>query len=374
MRNYYSGCCEGEPIVGRIVYGEKFPFGVVSKETYTADISKITADISTMRENLTTVSINVSNMTKRIDDVSSEMVRANNAIDSLRDSSSRDAAEIAAIKASLQDVKAECANNSATINNLTNRISSIELGMSNLRNQQLTMNENLNERIDSVSNNMSIIRETVQTVQRDLNELSVDTASRIASLNQRIENMEGEDSVEILNFIASPHTAERGSTVNVTLNWSIKGNAALTTVNGEAVAGTVMTDANVTTDKEYTIAVTDKKGITSVKKASVSFINNIYWGAHSGSDISAGLVKSLSNSELSGKKSRTISVSPKAEYVYYAYPKRLGTSTFTVGPLTGGFEEPVTVVISNSSGYAEDYYVYKSVQGTLDGNINITVD
>ena len=48
------------------------------------------------------------------------------------------------------------------------------------------------------------------------------------------------------------------------------------------------------------------------------------------------------------------------EYIYYAYPKRLGTSEFMVNDFTGGFEDPAIVSIDNHSEFYEDYYVYRS--------------
>ena len=48
MRNTYT-CCGGDPVIGRIVYGEKFPFGTVSKETYESGIEAVNTEIGDIR-------------------------------------------------------------------------------------------------------------------------------------------------------------------------------------------------------------------------------------------------------------------------------------------------------------------------------------
>ena len=56
------------------------------------------------------------------------------------------------------------------------------------------------------------------------------------------------------------------------------------------------------------------------------------------------------------------------EYIYYSYPKRLGTSEFEINGFVGGFEDPTIIAIDNHSEYEEDYYVYRSankISGTF---------
>ena len=92
----------------------------------------------------------------------------------------------------------------------------------------------------------------------------------------------------------------------------------------------------------------------------MDFVNHIFWGVSASANQTEGTVKALDNTELSNVRARTITVSANNEYIYYAYPKRLGTSEFRVNGFTGGFENPAIVSIDNHSGYDEDYYVYRS--------------
>lgn len=54
MRNTYT-CCDGDPVIGRIVYGEKFPFGTVSKETYESGMEAVNTEIGNIRNAVNTL-------------------------------------------------------------------------------------------------------------------------------------------------------------------------------------------------------------------------------------------------------------------------------------------------------------------------------
>ena len=99
----------------------------------------------------------------------------------------------------------------------------------------------------------------------------------------------------------------------------------------------------------------------------VSFFNNIFYGV---SDKASGYTESdvegLAGVVISNTKGRTFTVTPGAtEYIIYALPVRLGTVTFWVGGFEGGFLDPETVSITNTNGFTEDYYVYRSTHTNL---------
>jgi len=52
MRNYYNSCCDGEAVIGRIVYGNKYPFGTVSEETYATDMERLDNTITDINDSL----------------------------------------------------------------------------------------------------------------------------------------------------------------------------------------------------------------------------------------------------------------------------------------------------------------------------------
>jgi hypothetical protein len=73
---------------------------------------------------------------------------------------------------------------------------------------------------------------------------------------------------------------------------------------------------------------------------------------------------------LQNSKTYTFSINAgSGEYVYYAYPSRLGTATFTVGGFANGFSTiPSTLSVTNSNGYSENYYIYRSSNANLGSN------
>jgi len=123
----------------------------------------------------------------------------------------------------------------------------------------------------------------------------------------------------------------------------------------------------------FTLHATD--GETSpTSNQSVYFYNKRHWGiSTTASSYSSADIGGLANNELSNSKAKTFSVTAGvSNYIIYAYPSRLGTSTFYVGGFEGGFEAPETVSRTNDSSYVENYYVYRSTNSNL-GLTEVTV-
>jgi hypothetical protein len=149
------------------------------------------------------------------------------------------------------------------------------------------------------------------------------------------------------------------------------------TVNSPYTSYAFSSAAGVTyTSPPQTITLTatarNGSGSSSVATTTFSFINNIYYGVSSLTSLTSPDVIALT-SVLQNSKSYTFTItSGVGQYVYYAYPSRLGTATFTVGGFAGGFEPPVTLSVTNSNGYAENYYIYRSTNANL-GTRNVVV-
>jgi len=114
-----------------------------------------------------------------------------------------------------------------------------------------------------------------------------------------------------------------------------------------------------------TATARDASGSSSVSTLNYSFINNIYYGVSSLTSLNSAQVIALTP-VLQNSKSYTFSVvANSGEYIYYAYPERLGTATFTVGGFVGGFNIPVSLSVTNSNGYTENYYIYRTTNASL---------
>jgi hypothetical protein len=164
-------------------------------------------------------------------------------------------------------------------------------------------------------------------------------------------------------------TYEIGSSNNVTFSWEFSKLPTEITFDGEAqiaatsgsVAKTVTSNSHAT--KTYSLYGKYVEGETVNVSKSISFRNKYYYGYKADpSNVDSDFIKGLGNSNWASAK--TISFTPNCtsgNYVWYAYPKRFNTSQMWLGGFQGGFEEPLTVPVTNNSGFTEDYYVYRSV-------------
>lgn len=198
---------------------------------------------------------------------------------------------------------------------------------------------------------MSVINQKLETIDNS-----------ISAIDERVKELENaKPPIEIESFTISPRVAELGSTAAATLSWTLSRDEDSANINGINVTGQRSYSAAVITEKTtYRLTVTDEKGREATASAAFSFINQIYWGVSSAESLTADQIKSLPDKVLSDTKSRTIIIDPADQYVYYALPKRLGSVTFRLGQFVGGFNDPLTLSITNQFGFAEDYYVYRS--------------
>lgn len=189
------------------------------------------------------------------------------------------------------------------------------------------------------------------------------------------------EQIVISSLSVSPATVEIGSTVNsVTLTYAMNKAAQSMKLDGSAISntdqnGTVTKQGTWTADKTFSMTATDEKDYTSpAKTVTLRFYNNAVWGAAtSPTTVNSAFVMGLSNKTLTNSRARTISVNAgSGQHIWYAVPTRLGACTFTVGGFTGGFSMRETVSVTNSSGYTENYYVYKSDNAGL-GSTSVVV-
>lgn len=373
MRNIYSSsCCEGEQIVGRIIYGKKFPFGTVSEETYETDMTALNSKVSQLNTAVTNAQSGVTANEAEIRNLKSGISDIRTQIGNLISTDAEHDREIAVLESSVSATGMQLTETRSAVSDLSTRVANYETAQATLRNQILNVSDSLNSRCDSLSTSLNAVRQDIQELRRTVGELSVSTAASIATINQRLANLEGGEAIGILSFTATPQTCEKGVTENIVLEWETKGDVKTTKINGEVVSGNTKTIKNVQSNQEFTLTVSDVKGITDSKKVSVTFSNYIYWGTDTSGLMTESTVKGLDYSELTDQRTRNISTNPYGAYVYYSYPKRLGASIFSVSGFTGGFTSPETVVINNPSGYQEDYYVYRSVN-KLTGSLEIVV-
>lgn len=194
----------------------------------------------------------------------------------------------------------------------------------------------------------------------------------ITDIMIRLEKLEY-GTLEISAFTVSPSQAEIGSTQNVILTWNINKTPKSLTLDGVDVLGnTNINKLGINTNTSWTLkAVGANNEVT--KKANITFFPKLYYGASEvPTEINSDFLLGLSGS-LSSSKAKTFNVNASEnQYIWFALPSRYGTPSFKTGGFDGGFLLINTIQHTNSSGYTENYDVYRSDNVGL-GNTTVTV-
>lgn len=180
-------------------------------------------------------------------------------------------------------------------------------------------------------------------------------------------------------------TYEIGSTKDITFTWSFKvgtktAELSSLTFRGAVKAVTLTSEkvTDISSTSSYTVRGTRADGNKEPKEATanVYFYNKYYFGYGTDPDtVDSAFIKTLTaKSALSGSRPKFTEVASCADgnYIWLAYPSRLGASSFKMNGFNGGFKDVQTVSFTNNSGYTESYYVYRSVEPSL-GSIEVQV-
>lgn len=192
-----------------------------------------------------------------------------------------------------------------------------------------------------------------------------------------------------LSISPTGKTYELGSKQTFTITWKFSQEVSSVTINGEAQEAKAEGSKSVTVECSdpnkstftYTVSGTRKDGEKESKSASctILFQNKFYRGyAAQPSVVNSSFIRSLQHSGFASGRAFTFTQNAASgTYIWYAYPKRFGEATAYMAPPgssynKGGFEAPEIVSVTNSSGYTEDYYVYRSINTGLNQEIKMT--
>ncbi|MET0465306.1 MAG: hypothetical protein ABW007_19245 [Chitinophagaceae bacterium] len=214
---------------------------------------------------------------------------------------------------------------------------------------------------DELEERTTALEETVTTVNNDLEDIK----EQLAALNYVAP--------VITSFTNNVVAVEKGTLVNdITLTWAI--NKTLTTgasininqgIGSKPINATnhVIADANLSTDRTYTLTVDDgttKPGHIVTRTTDIKFQNKLYWGTSAKEDdYTSADILALPNKVLSATKVRNITLDGEGKYILFASPVALGPVNFVVEGFVTTFV-PETIGFLNASGYQEQYYVYRS--------------
>ena len=172
---------------------------------------------------------------------------------------------------------------------------------------------------------------------------------------------------------------EIGTTVtSVNLNWNYNKTEVSQSLNngiGTLPIGDrsyTHTPVSITSSETYTITLDD--GTNSVSaNTTIRFFPTVYWGTNSATSLTTGDILGLPSSKLSNSKTGTFSINGNSEYLYYAYPQSFGAATFIVNGLLNSAWTEEIVSHTNSSGYTQNYRVYRSDYIQNGTNIQVEV-
>lgn len=168
-------------------------------------------------------------------------------------------------------------------------------------------------------------------------------------------------------------------TKDITFTWSFSNELSSLTFRGNTLPTnqTSETVTGISSTSSYTVKGTRKDGNKETKSAtaSVYFYNRYYFGyAPDPGIIDSTFIKTLTYKKGWADSRKTFTATPNCptdNYIWYAYPSRLGASKFKLNGFNANFVLS-TVKFTNDSGYEEEYYVYRSVEHSL-GSIEVQV-
>ena len=184
--------------------------------------------------------------------------------------------------------------------------------------------------------------------------------------------------IDITKFTSNAAgTHEIGKVIeSVKLSWEINKEPVSQTLDGEMLAADVRemsVTGPISTDKSFSLSVTDDRNVTDKASTSITFLNGVYYGAlEYGADIDSAAVLGLTKKLQSGRKVDFTVTPGEGQRPAYALPTRYGTPTVKIGGFEYAWEKVATFDFTNASGYTESYDVWMHGQN-VSGSITINV-
>lgn len=216
---------------------------------------------------------------------------------------------------------------------------------------------------------VSVKDPTVPSYIRDITEEDVENwrndVEEVKKLRDDMSRLQA-STIKIIDFSVTPNIVEIGSVINsITLKWDINfrvlAKQYLNDVEISDITKRSRTlDGPFTSSQTYTLKVEDDNGNSDIKTIDLKFLNNIYYGTEKLHDINSSFINSLNSVLTENRQKGFTVVSRNQEYIYIALPTRFGDPTFTITTEEADFELITKFDHENSSGYVEEYAVYRT--------------
>lgn len=167
-------------------------------------------------------------------------------------------------------------------------------------------------------------------------------------------------------------TFEMGTVISAPITFTWTTNKAITsqTLTGctlaDASVRTAIYNTNITTDKTFTLSVSDGENSAS-SSVIYKFLNNIFWGSASTAETyDSAFIRALSNKKLASAVKGTYSFNiASGEYGFWAVPSNMTISSVWIGGFEVTVDDLGTVSYTNAQGYTRDYKLYKTGKSGL---------
>ena len=175
-----------------------------------------------------------------------------------------------------------------------------------------------------------------------------------------------------LSATPSGGTFEIGTAISapITFTWTTNKDITSQTLTGCTLANasvrTATYNTNVTSDKTFTLSVSDGENSAS-SSVSYKFLNNIFWGSASIAETyDSAFISALSNKKLASAVKGTYSFNiASGEYGFWAVPSNMTISSVWIGGFEVTVDDLGTVSYTNAQGYTRDYKLYKTGKASL---------
>jgi hypothetical protein len=131
--------------------------------------------------------------------------------------------------------------------------------------------------------------------------------------------------------------------------------------------------SDITGYSVFTVTVTDVRAASANSSQILYFRNRKYYGASGTYPLSNPEILALTTGwETKGNSSAGMALSD--QYIYVAYPARLGLCTsFSLGGFATSPWPYETVSVMNASGYPESFYIYRSANKLTSGSMSYDI-
>ncbi len=216
---------------------------------------------------------------------------------------------------------------------------------------------------------VSVKDPTVPSYIRDITEEDLENwrndVEEVKKLRDDISRLQS-STIKVTNFSVTPNIVEIGSVINsITLKWDTNFRVLTRQYLNDVEIPDItkrsrILDGPFTSSQTYTLKVEGDDGNSDIKTTELKFLNNIYYGTEKLHDINSSFINSLSRVLTENKQKGFTVVSREQEYIYIALPVRFGEPKFTIISEEADFELITKFDHENSSGYVEEYAVYRT--------------